>query len=454
MDQTQNEGGWMHSIKVTLGSLDHREVKSFIGSIPSVSSKLRKHNEEAYSPKLVTIGPIHRGSSSHLLAMEEHKWRYMLALLHRTQNPVSTLDECGRVILGLDDAVRASYGGNIKYDPHELAKIMLLDGCFLLELLLKCSPQDMVPQIPKEDNHHGFSDPILGQEDMLSSFLTDLTLLENQIPFFVLKTLARVLFPHVFTSQVAHLVADLTLSLFSYPLIHCPSVAHFLHLMHLSSIIDEGQKVKQAQQELKRCAARLRAAGVTLRPVERNSKVVNRFGFDIRFAKGVLEIPPLHVVETTEVYLRNFIAWEQSRIGISRQFTSYALFLRGLVCSSQDIELLVSIGVLVKDTKISNEDLLAFFGTITKGVDQMDSSYSKLCEDLNTYSAVNPLKKFPILVWHYCRLCVECIRYSCKHSYKILIRDHIPNVWKLIGIVAAVVLLVLTIMQTYYSAHG
>ncbi|KAK7339848.1 hypothetical protein VNO77_20534 [Canavalia gladiata] len=454
MDQTQNESGWMHSIKVTLGSLDHREVKSFISSIPSVSSKLRKSNEEAYSPKLVSIGPIHRGSSSHLLAMEECKWRYMLSLLHRTNNPVSTLDECGTVILGLDDAVRASYGGNIKYHPHELAKIMLLDGSFLLELLLRCAPPNMAPQIPKEDNHNNdASDPILGHKEMLSSILTDFTLLENQVPFFVLKTLARMLFPQDFKSEADHLVADLTLSLFSYPLIRCPSVAHFLHLMHLSSIVDEGQKVKQAQQELRRCATRLRAAGVTIRPVDRHSKLVNWFGFDIRFTKGVLEIPPLHVVETTEVYLRNFIAWEQSRIGINRQFTSYALFLRGLMCSLQDIELLVDNGVLVKDTKISNQDLLTLFGTITKGVDQMDSSYSKLCEDLNAYSAVNPLKKFPILMWHYCNLCVECIRYSCKCSYRILIRDHIPNVWKLIGIVVAAVLLVLTIMQTYYSAR-
>ncbi|KAK7294664.1 hypothetical protein RJT34_17554 [Clitoria ternatea] len=454
MDQTQNESSWMQSIKVTLGSLDHREVKSFISSIPSVSSKLRKSNEEAYSPKIVSIGPIHRGTSSHLLAMEEHKWRYMLALLHRTQNPVSTLDECGTVILGLDDAVRASYGGNIKYDPHELAKIMLLDGSFLLELLLRCAPQNMVPQILPENNHHGSLDPILGQKEMLSSILTDFTLLENQVPFFVLKTLARILFPQVFKSEADHLVADLTLSLFSYPLIRCPTVAHFLHLMHLSSIVDEGQKVKQAQQELGRCATRIRAAGVTIRPVERQSKMVNWFGFDIRFAKGVLEIPSLHVADTTEVYLRNFIAWEQSRIGINRQFTSYALFLRGLVCSLQDIELLLDNGVLVKDNKVSNEDLLTLFATITKGVDQMDSSYSKLCEDLNAYSAVNPLKKFPILMWHCCNLCVECIRYSCKHSYKILIRDHIPNVWKLIGIMVAAVLLVLTIMQTYYSSRG
>lgn len=244
-DETQNDCHWMHSIKVTLGSLDHREVKSFISSIPSVSSKLKKPNDEAYSPMLVTIGPIHRATKTHLLAMEEHKWRYMLALLHRTQNPVSTLDKCGTVILGLDDAVRASYGGHIKYEPHELAKIMLLDGCFLLELLLRFSPRRLMNN--EETHHHHGSDFIVKNHEILFSVLTDLTLLENQIPFFVLKTLARILFPDVFTSEADYLVSDLALSLFGFPLIrHCSSVAHFLHLLHLSSIVDEGQKVISA----------------------------------------------------------------------------------------------------------------------------------------------------------------------------------------------------------------
>ncbi|XP_028786609.1 putative UPF0481 protein At3g02645 [Neltuma alba] len=452
MDETPNECAWMHSIKVTLGSLDHRDVQSFISSIPSVPTQLRKPNEQAYSPKLVTIGPIHRGTKSHLLAMEEHKWRYMLSLLHRTQNPVSALDKCGTVILGLDDAVRASYGGNIRYDSHELAKIMLLDGCFLLELLLRLSPPELMNLLPNDhESHNHASDPIVQNEEFLFSVLTDLTLLENQIPFFVIKTLARILFPSLFTRDADNLVSDLALSLFRYPWIRCSSVAHFLHLLHLSSIVEEGQKVKQAHQELRRCATRLRAAGVAIRPA--HCKNILRFNFGFRFSKGVLEIPPLHIVNTTEIYLRNFIAWEQSRIGINRQFTSYALFFKGLICSLQDIELLVENGVIMNETKISNEDLLELFSTITSGADQMDSSYSQLCEDLNAYSAVNPLVKFPIMMCHYCRLCVEFIKFFCKRSYRILIRDHIPNVWKLIGVIAAALLLALTIMQTYYSAR-
>ncbi|KAI4353283.1 hypothetical protein L6164_002245 [Bauhinia variegata] len=453
---TQKGSSWMHSIKVTLGSLDHREVKSFISSIPIVPDKLRKFNEQAYTPKLITIGPLHRETRTHHLAMEEHKWRYMLALLHRTQNPVSSLDKCGTVILGLDDAVRASYGGKINLHPHEHAKIMLVDGCFLLELLLRCSPADLVPQIPQidenENNPYG-SDSIFKQHEMLPSVLTDLILLENQIPFFILKALARILFPNVFTIEADHLVAHLALSLFGHPLIPCSSVAHFLHLMHFSFVSGESQVITQARQQLKHCATRLTAHGVTIRPAV-NNNVFNRFDFGIRFSDGVLEIPPLYIDEATEVYWRNFIAWEQRRIGICPQFTSYALFFRGLICSIQDIELLVGNGVIVKDVKISNKDLLALFKTITRGVELMDSSYNELCEKVNTYSAVNCLQRLSVLVWHCCGLCAEYMEHYCRRSYKILIDDHIPNVWKLIGVLAAMLLLALTIMQTYYSANN
>ncbi|KAF7845385.1 UPF0481 protein [Senna tora] len=104
-------------------------------------SKTQKLNDEPYSPKLVTIGT----HSQRYQNPPSRHGRAQMALhaLPSSPNPKtqsSTLDKCGTVILGLDDAVRASYGGHIRYEPHELAKIMLLDGCFLLELLLRLSP--------------------------------------------------------------------------------------------------------------------------------------------------------------------------------------------------------------------------------------------------------------------------------------------------------------------------
>ncbi|KAI9083808.1 hypothetical protein K1719_034276 [Acacia pycnantha] len=253
--------------------------------IPSVPSTLQKPNDEAYSPKLITVGPIHRGSKSHLLAMEEHKWFYMLSLLHQTQNLVSALDKSGSVTLHLDEQamVVISYMTPMNLQRYAFGWLFLVRA-----------PSSIVA--------------------------TNLTLLENQIPFFVIKTLTRILFPSLFTRDVDHLVSDLALSLFRYPLIRCPSVAHFVHLLYLSSIIDEGQKVRQAHQELR------------------------------QFSKGVLEIPPLHIVNTTEVYLRNFITWEQRRIAINRHFTSYALFFKGLICSLQDSELLIEMELYIKSS--------------------------------------------------------------------------------------------------------
>ncbi|CAN1844183.1 UPF0481 protein At3g47200 [Linum perenne] len=103
----------------------------------------------------------------------------MLSLLERTQNAVSTLDACGKAILRFDSDVRSSYGQWIDYSDTDLARMMLLDGCFILELFLRYSNPD-----PKLQ-----SDPIFTTSWMILTLQRDLALLENQIPFFVLEWL-------------------------------------------------------------------------------------------------------------------------------------------------------------------------------------------------------------------------------------------------------------------------
>uniref|UniRef100_A0A151UFN4 Uncharacterized protein n=1 Tax=Cajanus cajan TaxID=3821 RepID=A0A151UFN4_CAJCA len=112
-----------------------------------------------------------------------------------------------------------------------------------------------------------------------------------------------------------------------------------------------------------------------------------------------------------------------------------------MICCPHDIELLEHVGVLVNESEKSNEDLLKLFHTICEGVEHMDSSYSEDCAKLNKYtttSLLTMLKNWPIVIWH--------------HS--ILIKEHIPTVWKLIGVLAATVLLGLKVAQTYYAAHS
>ncbi|RHN58785.1 hypothetical protein MtrunA17_Chr4g0006121 [Medicago truncatula] len=276
----------------------------------------------------------------------------------------------------------------------------------------------------------------------------------------------RKVFPDGSVIKDDHRVANIVRKAFGYPSDNSSGCAHILHLMHLSTVEQSQQyEGKKAKLELLRCATKLRASGVIIRAKlnstnQNQHKLVDMFDFDISFSdSGELDIPPLYIKETTEVKWRNLIAWEQSKIWIRCKCTSYALFFNGLICCEHDIELLQEKGVIVNDMNKSNEDLLALFRTISNGAEHMDLSFSEICAKMNVYDykgmkVTKVVQKLPIRTWHQCRRVFEILMYYVRNWYNILIRDHIPNVWKFIGIVAAAMLLVLTIMQTYYSSRS
>lgn len=231
----QPDFSWMVPIEVMLGSLYHGQVQAC--SISSVTDELRGPNKAAFKPKEVSIGPLHRATTRHVQLMEETKWRYMREFLDRKgtqeQNRRSEqrLRECGTDILKLDKIIMASYGGNIESEPRELAKIMIVDGCFLLELLIRLG--DFICNSSNSTNSYA-NDPILKNKEKVVSVLNDITMLENQIPFIVLKKLYRKVFPDSSDINNDHRVADIVRKAFGYDEVKNP--VHILHLMHLSTM--------------------------------------------------------------------------------------------------------------------------------------------------------------------------------------------------------------------------
>ncbi|XP_057741948.1 UPF0481 protein At3g47200-like [Arachis stenosperma] len=251
---------WIVPVKVILGSIDHGEVKAC--SISRIPEEIREPKEESYKPKVVSIGPLHRGATRQILLVEEPKLRYMRELLERsdsdqtntnnrsrqtTKNAASTLENLGNDILKLDSVVRASYGGNMELHPHDLAKIMMVDGCFLLELLHKLGQyRDLQPNFSR--------DPFLETTKAIKCVLNDISMLENQIPFVVLKRLYMNLFP-VNHREVGedHRVANLMSKAFGYDSQDQSGFAHLLELMHLSTIGEnsfETSRLREARPEL------------------------------------------------------------------------------------------------------------------------------------------------------------------------------------------------------------
>ncbi|CAN1279395.1 UPF0481 protein At3g47200, partial [Linum perenne] len=175
---------------------------------------LHTTNKDAYTPTLVSIGPFHHPAdetNSSLDKFTEHKWRYMHSLLERTQNAIATLDSCGRAMLRFNINVPASYSELFdKLSDTKLAEIMLLDGCFILELFLRYSNSDLRLE----------SDPIFTTSWMVLTLQRDLILLENQIPFFILDWLFTLAATQTTTGPSTPTLSDLALRFFRSSINH------------------------------------------------------------------------------------------------------------------------------------------------------------------------------------------------------------------------------------------
>ncbi|GKA76330.1 putative UPF0481 protein, partial [Tanacetum coccineum] len=138
-------------------------------------------NKSAFVPQLVSIGPIHREDPK----LQEYEWLkecYLHDLLSRRKYSTQeeTLEACLLKVNTLIPGIRESYGGMIeKYSDDDVATMMVIDGCFILEFCSKIEEEmlrlNFVPRnISKMQNLR---------------IAMDLILLENQVPFFVLQTL-------------------------------------------------------------------------------------------------------------------------------------------------------------------------------------------------------------------------------------------------------------------------
>ena len=438
---------WKQTTKALLGAVRKETCQPY--SIPVVPDDLRKWNESAYMPKVVSIGPRYKGRRE-LLQTEEIKWRCVSSLLSRTFG-LDAMERCMEAVMELDAAVRASYVDEITLDRYALATTMVFDGCFLLELLICESKLDAEIPIP-------FNCISLGIEvKKMEYVITDLLLLENQIPIFILETLFEKLLGS--SHQMRELIQNLALPLFGFAgKLMDRSTFHFLDIAYAyieMGWIDKnteeendthtvtGTKLSVQEQHLNRCAIRLKAAGITIQPLRNNVDpgLIN-FKFTTKFnkSKRKLQIPTLIITQTTEVSWRNFIAWEHhkkklktsssSSVADKRSIcTSSAFLFRDLICCTGDVQLLKNRGVIVDHSEKSNRDLVSFFHSIARGVDRgiIDPQHTTMFHDLNTFPSAYYATKIFILICHFFlqnfRLVLQCsqifkarLQLCCYHS--------------------------------------
>lgn len=462
---------WIQTVRKKLNSARPQLHSSRPRTIFRVPENIRRGDSKAYEPLVVSIGPYHyqlaqRGTR---VAMQDHKWQCVRCLLsrHKSQEQATQLlDRCLLQLKALDCEVRSCYSKNLHFDQRKLASIMLLDGCFIIHVLLKQLENEDRPMVAvnerrrdegmekqkqkgnrkKEeiveldigDQEENIEGPLLGMLWIWNLIVYDLLKIENQIPFFIIQLLFDIL---KIPADEGIDLANLALQLFSdihpnksraFPVMPRNKIHHLLHLFHSTLIPSEPRTLALAKHvhvtappEWIPCATDLKLAGVKFKKNESAQSFL-----DVSFKNGLMEIPQLRIYDYTPSLFRNLIAFEQCYPDTKTYITIYAAFMDCIIDTADDVKLLDLKGILVN--RLSTDEAVAHL-------------FNHLCNQIHYASDRNYLSDLFIEVKKYHESKWQRWRAG-------LIRDYFSNPWAGIAVVAAVVLFLLTIEQSIFSA--
>ena len=390
-----------------------------------VPQQTRCLNEGAFTPQVISIGPLHHGKEE-LKEMEEHKRRNLKHFLKRTK---VTMEEFLTLVKDKEAKLRSCYSKHIELTSDEIVTVILVDSIFMIEHLLRFSNRDLVT-----DDDCIFEKPYIDIDN-------DLCSLENQLPFFILNDLFNLAKTATCDEQfekvsliklIISLIRDLAavdLSIEENILEqHFSKAEHMLDLLRLciepsgESDDDDDEEENTVKPQNIPNVTELHQAGVKFQ-LGSGKNLLN-----ITFNKGILEIPLLTIYETTESLFRNLLAFETVHCDNS-YINDYIIMMRNLVVTAKDADKLVENGVI--DNWTGDSQAVSNF---LRNIDKQamlyadDFEYSVLVQDLKDYC------RYPLHKW----------KANLKQNY-------FNTPWASISVIAAVVLLLLTIVQTVCS---
>ncbi|AEE78634.1 hypothetical protein AtNW77_Chr3g0205081 [Arabidopsis thaliana] len=444
---------WVISIRDKLEQADRDDDTTIWGKlcIYRVPHYLQENDKKSYFPQTVSLGPYHHGKKR-LRPMERHKWRALNKVLKRLKQRIEMYTNAMRE---LEEKARACYEGPISLSRNEFTEMLVLDGCFVLELFR--GTVEGFTEIGYARN-----DPVFAMRGLMHSIQRDMIMLENQLPLFVLDRLLEL---QLGTQNQTGIVAHVAVKFFD-PLmptgealtkpdqsklmnwleksldtlgdkgeLHCLDVFRRSLLQSsptpntrslLKRLTRNTRVVDKRQQQLVHCVTELREAGVKFR-----KRKTDRF-WDIEFKNGYLEIPKLLIHDGTKSLFSNLIAFEQCHIESSNHITSYIIFMDNLINSSEDVSYLHYCGI-IEHWLGSDSEVADLFNRLCQEVvfDPKDSHLSRLSGDVNRYYN----RKWNVL------------KATLTHKY-------FNNPWAYFSFSAAVILLLLTLCQSFYAVYA
>jgi hypothetical protein len=321
-----------------------------------------------------------------------------------------------------------------------------------------------------EDNHnHG--DYNGTTEWYNSSAVYDLLLLENQIPFFIIKTIyqfsCNVATTTLLTNNISKFMEGI--------LYHFPKAIteedrpedfyHLLHLCHkylkpsheleddydryatnphyLHFIVDISRKIfsfgwgqnifpelhwlNSVQQANRwRRAVEYHEAGMEFKKREFDEENPHSL-LDIIFRRGLMEIPCLPIDDKSSLLFRNLVAFEQTCPQVGDDITAYVVLMSQLTSTAADVALLAQKGIIVHQLE-SDDDVSDLFTKLVQYMvfDFNGEHYLKsLCSAMEAHYQ-SRINRWMAWLWH----------------------NHFSNPWVGFAAIASAFIVLCSIMQT------
>ncbi|XP_050234029.1 putative UPF0481 protein At3g02645 [Mercurialis annua] len=473
-----NQEKWIEQMKSILNNNEDghgNEIDNPV-TIFKLPSSLKATYAEAYTPQKLALGPYHNFLPK-LYKLQKCKLRQIESFRRQLNFP-----ECKVLvdqIKGKAGEIRLCYYESFDMNDNTLSWIMVIDSLFLLQLIYK-EAYENVDSLEFVD--------AFGSKITLDLILKDLVMIENQIPFFVLDYLlslskstleieslssmsikfcsriSPIELQGIFVGQnfdkAFHLL-DLLYKMIWYggSIMTVHSVSPFstrrnsiwsqlwsmiktLNIGVLAipvRIIDLALKILpllgisfsfEASEEKHLIPAALQLSGVKVKlcSTTRGTSAIGFVKEDV-----ALRLPILNLNVYSDVIIRNLLVYETIAKPETPNFARYIELMEAMVQTVEDVELLKNKRILRHDG--DNNEVVKLFSGIKSSIPSGGKSdLDRTIHDLNEY-----------------------YKNHWKIKLKTLMKKYVYSSWKVLTIFAAILLLLLMVLQTFcsvFSCHG
>ncbi|GLJ36218.1 hypothetical protein SUGI_0727080 [Cryptomeria japonica] len=437
---------WLVDVKACFHNQDLVNELTFQSvCIYKVPTFLFQLNQSAYVPQCVSLGPIHHTNAAlaekpSMLSKKVHATHKMFQRLQAVSPTKVEFegDVIGR-ILDLLPTVRKCYQKQIHLDDISLAWMLTLDACFILEILRALNGST--------NSYHGFfhRNTI---EYTAYPIISDMLMLENQIPFFVLlkilelelqtdeENACRELCVLLNGARITRLFYPFneTASWLPQGIPHGQKVKHLLDLFRMlviySSFPDRKTVWKfncsmspHKQEYIIPSASELRRAGIKFR------KVDGKFE-EIGIKNNIFHLPRIRISRSIETVLRNLMALEICEAEDTCVISRYVLLMCELIDSEKDVSVLKKAGI-IKSYMGSDREVALLFNGLSKGITRSyGDPFAKVREDAHKHYH----SKIKVIVAEFAN-------------------SHCSSPWRTMSLIGACLILLLAAVQTIFSLH-